>query len=137
MNSMFFIINALTLLRFPLAFLFLYDDLNIRIISLVLAMSSDVLDGYLARQYKLTSRFGAIVDPLMDKFFVFFVSLVLVVEAKMTWLTLSFFLSRDIFLLGLGILVIFISVKGNLEWQSRKWGKCTTVFQFVVLIILL
>ena len=35
-------------------------------------MATDSLDGYLARKYHKTSQFGAFLDPLMDKFFVFF-----------------------------------------------------------------
>ena len=38
---------------------------------MLLALSSitDLVDGKLARQWKLTSRLGALLDPLMDKVF--------------------------------------------------------------------
>lgn len=36
----------------------------------VIAGLSDIVDGYIARQYNATSKFGRMVDPLADKFLV-------------------------------------------------------------------
>ena len=33
----------------------------------VLASATDVLDGYIARRFKLTTRWGQVMDPLADK----------------------------------------------------------------------
>ena len=41
--------------------------LNVSLVIFVLAMVTDVLDGYLARKWKLTSTFGRIADPFADK----------------------------------------------------------------------
>jgi CDP-diacylglycerol--glycerol-3-phosphate 3-phosphatidyltransferase len=41
--------------------------LNISLVIFVLAVVTDVLDGYLARKWKLTSTFGRIADPFADK----------------------------------------------------------------------
>ena len=67
-----FFINALTFFRLPLALFFVVDNTIFRFAILFLAMFTDILDGYLARKYHLSSRFGAFIDPLMDKIFVFF-----------------------------------------------------------------
>jgi len=44
----------------------------------VLAAITDWLDGYIARKYKLTSRFGAFLDPVADKLMVTVVLVLLV-----------------------------------------------------------
>ena len=44
--------------------------LNIAFVLYIVAGITDVLDGYLARRWKLTSAFGRILDPVMDKILV-------------------------------------------------------------------
>jgi CDP-diacylglycerol---glycerol-3-phosphate 3-phosphatidyltransferase len=44
--------------------------LNIAFVLYIIAGITDVLDGYLARKWKLTSAFGRILDPVMDKILV-------------------------------------------------------------------
>ncbi len=71
--------NQLTLLRVLLSVAFfamvgMYDDgpgdralLNVAFAVFVVAGITDVLDGYLARKWEVTSVFGRIVDPFVDK----------------------------------------------------------------------
>ena len=75
--------NGLSFLRAPLALLFLVDSIPWRITAIVLAMVTDSVDGYLARRYRSASQFGAILDPTMDKFFVFFGLGVLLMEGRL------------------------------------------------------
>ena len=44
--------------------------LNAAFVLYIVAGITDVLDGYLARRWKLTSAFGRILDPVMDKILV-------------------------------------------------------------------
>jgi CDP-diacylglycerol--glycerol-3-phosphate 3-phosphatidyltransferase len=44
--------------------------LNIAFVLYIIAGITDVLDGYLARRWKITSAFGRILDPVMDKILV-------------------------------------------------------------------
>ena len=44
--------------------------LNIAFVLYIIAGITDVLDGYLARRWNLTSAFGRILDPVMDKILV-------------------------------------------------------------------
>ena len=44
--------------------------LNIAFVLYIVAGITDVLDGYLARKWKITSAFGRILDPVMDKILV-------------------------------------------------------------------
>lgn len=126
--------NSLSLLRAPLALLFLLDDPTLRMISILLAMISDSVDGYLARRYHSTSRLGAILDPAMDKFFVVFALSVFLGEGKLELWQLGAMLSRDVALCLFGI---YLSLSGHwqsYEFRAIRWGKITTALQFLVLI---
>ncbi len=126
--------NSLSFLRAPLAFLFLVDNVQCRILAIVLAMLTDSIDGYLARKRRLVTRFGAILDPAMDKFFVFFTLSVLLIEGRLeTWQAVAM-ISRDFFLCAFGV---YLSLAGHwraYECKSIRWGKATTVLQFFSLV---
>ncbi len=72
--------NSLSFIRAPLALLFLTENTFLRILAVLLAMLTDSVDGYFARRSKSVSRFGTILDPTMDKFFVYFVLSILVLQ---------------------------------------------------------
>ncbi len=128
--------NGLSFLRAPLAFLFLIENTSFRILAILLAMLTDSIDGYLARRCKAVSRFGAILDPAMDKFFVFFALTILFFEKKIHLWEGCAMISRDFFLVFFGI---YLSLTGHWEsyrFTSIRWGKVTTALQFLVLIVL-
>src|ERR1700722_284961 len=109
--------NGLSFLRAPLALLFLVDSITWRVTAIILAMITDSIDGYLARRYRSASQFGAILDPAMDKFFVFFGLGVLLMENRLELWQAGAMLSRDFFLC---VFAIYLSLKGNLQaYQYR------------------
>lgn len=123
-------------MRAPLALLFIIDHPLLRLIVIVCAMLSDCIDGYLARRYHFTSRFGAVLDPLMDKFFVYVTLIVLLFEHQIAPWQAATMLSRDFFLL---LFLSYLGITGawrNLEVKAIRWGKVTTAAQFCVLIAL-
>ena len=102
----------------------------------MLAMVSDCIDGYFARKNKSVSKFGAILDPLMDKFFVYFVLAVCYLEKDLKLWQAFTFLSRDIALI---IFAIYLTVKRKwetTEWRAFFWGKVSTASQFAILLLL-
>ena len=126
--------NSLSFLRAPLAFLFLIENTTLRIVAIVLAMLTDSIDGYLARRRQSVTRFGAILDPAMDKLFVLFTLSVLFSESRLELWQGCSMISRDFFLCLFGL---YLSLSGH--WASYKftairWGKVTTALQFLVLI---
>lgn len=126
--------NGLSFLRAPLALLFIFDNPTLRLVIVILAMISDCVDGYLARRYHFTSRFGAILDPMMDKFFVYVTLAVLLYEGKIAPWQAGTMLSRDFFLF---LFLSYLGITGawrNLEVKAIRWGKVTTAAQFLVLI---
>lgn len=126
--------NALSLLRAPLALLFLVEKPSLRLVAILLAMLTDSVDGYLARRSRSVTQLGAILDPAMDKFFVFFALGALMLEGRLeTWEACAM-ISRDFFLC---LFAIYLGIAGrwqDYECQSIRWGKVTTALQFIVLI---
>ncbi|MCB1110389.1 MAG: CDP-alcohol phosphatidyltransferase family protein [Chlamydiia bacterium] len=121
-------------MRAPLALLFIIDQPIFRTVVIGLAMLSDCIDGYLARRYHFTSRFGAVLDPLMDKFFVYVVLAVLLFEDQILPWQAATMLSRDFFLF---LFLSYLGITGawrNLEIKAIRWGKVTTAAQFCALI---
>ncbi len=126
--------NVLSLSRAGFALAFLQENQWIRLLAIGLAMLTDFLDGYLARRQRTTTQLGAILDPLMDKFFVIFAAGIFFVEDKLTVLGLIALLSRDISLCLFGIFLGIVRGWKGYEVKAIWWGKITTVAQFVLLI---
>ncbi|MXZ43884.1 MAG: CDP-alcohol phosphatidyltransferase family protein [Gammaproteobacteria bacterium] len=63
--------NVISVLRLflivPIAYGILYGRWAFVLVMLVIAGLTDLLDGYVARRFDWTSRFGEIVDPIADK----------------------------------------------------------------------
>ncbi|MBS0621240.1 MAG: CDP-alcohol phosphatidyltransferase family protein [Verrucomicrobia bacterium] len=126
--------NSLSFLRAPLAFLFLVESTTVRIVAILLAMITDSVDGYLARRCQSVTRFGAILDPAMDKFFVIFALSVFLIEGRLELWQACAMIARDFFLCLFGL---YLGLKG--QWESYRCrairsGKVTTALQFLVLI---
>jgi CDP-diacylglycerol---glycerol-3-phosphate 3-phosphatidyltransferase len=64
---------------------------------LLAASSSDYLDGYLARQFSLTSMLGAILDPIADKILITFTVIALSLDMGSTYIAFlgSMMLARE------------------------------------------
>lgn len=126
--------NFLSFLRFPLAFLFLQENVLFRITGILLAMLTDFLDGFLARRYKQTSVAGRLLDPITDKFFVSFILIIFVKEGQIKlWEAFTFF-SRDLSVLIFG-LYLFCKNKVDTYSYAPFWtGKIMTTVQLTLLL---
>ncbi len=126
--------NTLSLLRAPLAFVLLHENSWIRLIAIFLAMVTDGLDGYYARRYRQVSQLGALLDPLMDKFFVCFALALFLIEGKIApWEAITL-VCRDFSIILFGIYLSFSGHLSTYQFRSIWCGKITTAFQFFVLI---
>lgn len=129
--------NLISLMRFPLAFLFLQENVFYRSLAILLAMVSDGLDGYLARRYSLSSKLGTLLDPLMDKFFAFFVLTIFVAENKLQLWEAAALICRDFSVLFFGL---YLAFRGNFftyRFRAIWCGKLTTFLQFTVFLALI
>ena len=75
-------------------------------------MATDSIDGYLARRNRSVTRFGAILDPAMDKFFVYFALSVFYFEGRLGMLEALAMLSRDFFLVLYGFFMTAFPAMG-------------------------
>ncbi len=108
----------------------------------LLAVVSDVIDGYIARMRKQKTQAGAILDPLADKILLMS-AFICLFKIGGTWFNFRFplwfvvaVISRDTILL-LGSMIIYL-VHGHLKIEPSLWGKITTFFQvFCVMGMLL
>lgn len=127
--------NTLTLVRFLLAFLFPFSPASWHLPMIVVALSSEFLDGQVARLCKAESTFGRLADPIADKAFCLSAFLTLVFQGRLeVW---AFFLlhSRD-------LLIIYAMIVGMLthKWQriqklKPRWtGKIATAAQLLLLL---
>ncbi|NGX37199.1 MAG: CDP-diacylglycerol--glycerol-3-phosphate 3-phosphatidyltransferase [Chlamydiae bacterium] len=131
---MFSLSNGLSLLRAPLALFFLSHSMFFRLAAILLAMFTDALDGYLARRRRSTTQLGAILDPAMDKFFVFIALSVLLYEHQFEpWQAMAM-VTRDGFLCIFGIYLKLSGKWTAYQFRSIRWGKATTALQFIFLI---
>ncbi len=128
--------NALTLLRLPAAFLFIVDNVYVRLGAILLAMLSDGLDGYFARKNRTVSQLGAALDPIMDKFFVFFALGILVATYQLSIWAMLAIISRDFFLFLFGIYLTVTKSWDKYEFKSIIWGKITTAAQLAILVLI-
>jgi len=131
---MFTLPNLITLLRFPLALAFLQDNPVWRGLALLLAMLTDGLDGYCARRYGKISRVGTFLDPLADKFFVFFVLGILLSENKIgSWEAMTM-LCRDFSVILFGFYLAWKGTLAAYQFRAIWCGKIATALQFAVLL---
>ncbi|NPA12972.1 MAG: CDP-diacylglycerol--glycerol-3-phosphate 3-phosphatidyltransferase [Aquificae bacterium] len=134
--------NQLTILRIFLIPVFIiligYNKPLYALIVFLIAGITDALDGYIARRFNQITTIGRILDPIADKAllvssFVFIYTSQL--EVKFPYWYVVIVISRDIYLI-LGSAVIYF-IKGHLEVKPSIFGKATTFFQILSVVVIL
>ena len=101
------------------------------------AAASDFLDGWIARRAHVTSRWGALIDPIADRAFVLTVVATLLFTGRLTTLEYFILISRDI-MTAVGFIVArMIPWLRTVEFKARLLGKVVTVLQLFTLIAVL
>ena len=148
----FYFVQALTLVRVPLIFVFLAVSVCcpppltefwflVAFTAMILSAVTDLFDGYFARKFHVTSRLGSYADPMTDKVFYLttFPALVYLAarlgqstHARVLLMLAILFLLRDqwvSFLRSLGALHA-LSAKAN--WS----GKARTLISFPIICVI-
>lgn len=102
-----------------------------------LAGLTDWLDGYIARKYKLTTPFGAFLDPVADKLMVA-VALALLIELhNSVWFTLpaAVIICREIVISALREWMAELGARATVAVSMV--GKVKTTLQIIAIVILL
>lgn len=131
---MFTMPNLLSLTRIPLALLFVGGTPWYRGVAVLLAALTDYLDGYWARRFCADSPLGRLIDPMVDKFFVFCCMGALLREKTMDPFQAFAFLTRDTLLLLFGCQALFFGYWSRCHLRSIWWGKVFTTLQFSLLL---
>ena len=133
--------NAITVVRIPLAVIFFVllliggtyglDDIVIRWVAAVLfvvAISTDWVDGYLARKYDIVSDFGKLWDPIADKLLTGAGFVGLAILAEWPWWIVIVILIRE-----WGVTVHRFIVASSHIVAAAWMGKIKTALQAVAL----
>ena len=138
-ESVFTLPNLVSTSRFALALGFVaVDAAPVRLALIGIASATDVLDGWLARRSKLVSQFGALLDPIADRFFVLGVVVAYVAGGQLTPLQAGLVMLRDVMSVIGFITARLVSWLRDIPFRARFIGKVVTVAQlftfFVVLV---
>jgi cardiolipin synthase len=111
----------------------------VALVIFILGVISDAADGYIARKSKQQSPAGLILDPLGDKLLLMSAFITLAVNHHLAvqfplWVVLVV-ISRDAIII-LGAIVVHM-VKQHINIRPTVWGKLTTIFQMLSVIIVL
>lgn len=128
--------NWITLGRFALAplvvLLLISDELWAGILSAVLifvAGISDIVDGYLARHWKVETDMGKLLDPVADKVLVVAALIMLVGLGRVHPILIVIIVSREILITGMRA----IASSKNLVIPAGLSGKWKTTFQLIAI----
>jgi len=101
--------NLLSMLRLALVPVFLVllirGEDSWALLVLVVASTSDFLDGFLARRFDQVTRLGQLLDPAADRLYIFAALLGLASRGLVPWWIVLVVVGRDVFLLGLGVVL--------------------------------
>lgn len=131
--------NLITLMRLllvvPVAVTILNNDFGWTLALFAVASISDGVDGFLARRFNWTSRFGAILDPVADKLLLMVTFILLAYTGHLPiWLS-SVVIGRDLIIVA-GATTYHI-LFGEYEFVPTFLGKVSTSFQFTLVLLML
>lgn len=129
--------NKLTMLRIlliPIFILFLMKGYYYTSgIVFILASLTDMLDGYIAREFDLITNFGKIMDPLADKLLVTSAMICLVELGEIAGWMIIVILAREFIITGLRT----VAAGEGIIIAAGTWGKIKTVLQMIALSLIL
>lgn len=134
--------NKLTLLRVIMIPFFVFFMLApyfegygnyIAVAIFIIASFTDFLDGYLARRDNLVTNFGKFMDPLADKLLVCAALICLVETGQLASWIVIIIISREFIISGFRL----IASDNGVVIAASYWGKFKTVFQMMMVILLI
>lgn len=130
--------NLISLSRLAMAGAFVFfTGTDERLILIAAAGATDYLDGYVARVRHTATKWGALIDPIADRFFVLAAVSALLFDGLITNWQYAILISRD-FMTAIGFLTArAIPWLRSVPFQSRLSGKVVTVFQLATLAVVI
>jgi phosphatidylglycerophosphate synthase len=101
------------------------------------AAITDFLDGFIARAARITSRWGALIDPFADRVFALVAVSTFLFEGELSTVGYFVMISRDL-MTAVGFLVArVVPWLKPVEFRARFSGKLVTVLQLIAFVALL
>lgn len=99
----------------------------------IIASLTDTLDGKIARKYNLVTNFGKFMDPLADKLLVSAAMICLIATGQLAAWIVIVIISREFIISGFRL----IASDNGIVIAASYWGKFKTVFQMLMIIVLI
>ncbi|GAC1652808.1 MAG: hypothetical protein NVS4B3_15330 [Gemmatimonadaceae bacterium] len=130
--------NLLSLSRLVLAGCFpLVPEAGDRAALIGAAAATDFLDGFIARRARLTSKWGALIDPIADRAFVLVAVTTFLFAGELAVWQYIVLLSRDL-MTAIGFLVArIVPWLRPVEFKARAPGKVVTSLQLITLLMVI
>lgn len=128
--------NLLTVSRLVAALVFPWVPAEGWLSLVAFAATSDLLDGWLSRQWQTTTTFGRLLDPVADKVFVLSAGTTLCIAKLCTLGELLAITARDLTVLLLVCLSCCLRSSSSHELRPRWLGKLATAGQLIWLLAL-
>ena len=133
--------NKLTMLRvimIPFFVVFMLADITpydkwIALAIFVVASLTDLADGKIARKYNLVTNFGKFMDPLADKLLVCSAMIALIELGIIPAWIVIIIIAREFIISGFRL----IASDNDVVIAASYWGKFKTVFQMVMVILMI
>lgn len=119
-------------------------------IVVVISGITDLLDGYIARKFKMTSDLGKILDPIADKATQIVVALLLVIRFRLMILPIAMLVLKEVFMAVSGYAIIkHCGIVLGAEWHGKLatavltatfclhllWQKIPDIFSHLTIIL--
>ncbi len=136
-RRIFTIPNLLSLLRLLMipAIIWLYIEMRAPLAAgllLLLSGSTDIIDGFIARRFNMTSDLGKILDPAADKLTQAAVLLCLAFSFPLMAVPLALLIVRDLCMAGLCVAVI---KRAGIVPQADWHGKAATALLYCTMLL--
>lgn len=134
--------NKLTVLRIlmvPFFVFFMLTDVAgdaskwIALVLFCVASLTDLLDGKIARKYNLVTNFGKFMDPLADKLLVCSAMICMIETGKLASWFVIIIIAREFIISGFRL----VASDSGIVIAASYWGKFKTVFQMVMIIVMI
>lgn len=135
-NKIFTIPNILSFLRIALipfiVWTFFIKEYWLCAGLIVFSGLTDLADGFIARKFNMISPLGKALDPVADKLTLFAIILSLCIISDVVFIVFVMFVIKEIVM---GIEGIIVLKKVGTTYSARWYGKITTLFLYLTVIM--